>query len=133
MIVFGYLAYRNMRQLHARIQPAVSSTTGTRNTIVIHRKDRDLLVMVLVETIVYVITMSLYPFILLEISITTYLGISKSILYIQIESFVSTWASILIYINSGIAFYLYCFVSKTFRKEFIEIVIQLKNRFIICY
>ncbi len=51
LCVFGYLSYRNMRQLHRRIQPTADDTSNANNSI--QRRDRDLLVLVTAEAIVY--------------------------------------------------------------------------------
>jgi hypothetical protein len=52
MAVFGYLTYRNMRQLHLRIQPI----DNHRRNITVQSRDRDLLKMVLAEVIVHLIS-----------------------------------------------------------------------------
>jgi hypothetical protein len=83
MTIFGYMAYSNLRRLHARVQPVehpVGNNRGNnRPHIIIHRRDRDLLVMVLSEVVPYVVMMLVYPGITLEMSITNYLAISKSL------------------------------------------------------
>ncbi|CAF1264792.1 unnamed protein product [Adineta steineri] len=116
MGIFGYLALLNMKRLHNRVQ-----TTGTANaSIVIHRQDRNLLVMVLAEVLIYVVTMSLYPAIILELAVTNPMATSKSLQQVQIENFILFIAQILIYINTSAPFYIYLTVSKTFRKDFKE-------------
>jgi hypothetical protein len=77
-----------------------------------------LLAMLLAEVSVYVVTMSLYPAILLEGALTSSMASEKSIRRVQIESFVSFIATFLIYMNTSACFYIYCAVSKTFRDEF---------------
>jgi hypothetical protein len=114
MTTFGYLAFRQMKQMQTRVQP---SGTGSANTV-IQRKDRNLLTMLLGEVSVYVVTMSLYPAILLEGALTSSMASEKSIRRVQIESFVSFIATFLIYMNTSACFYIYCAVSKTFRDEF---------------
>jgi hypothetical protein len=123
MSVFGYWTYHNMRRLHARIRLAKTSVN-----ITVHRRDRDLLTMVLAEVLIYAATIFWYPFVLLEIGITTYLGVNKTIEHIQIESLLSTIATLFIYINSAIAFYLYLIVSKQFRKDFHHLITPWRNR-----
>jgi hypothetical protein len=49
MITRSFLAYRNMRQLHLRVQPIRNTIEGTPKNITIQRRDRDLLNMVLTE------------------------------------------------------------------------------------
>jgi len=111
MTIFGYLTYRNMRQLHLRIQPI----DNHRRNITVQSRDRDLLKMVLAEVIVHLITIFLYPLILLEIAITTYMGIVKSIDHIQIENFIMTIATLLFFINVGSRFYIFFVISKIFK------------------
>jgi hypothetical protein len=127
MSVFGYWTYRNVRQLYARIRPAETAVNHQAITTV-PRRDRDLLTMVLTEVLVYAATMFWYPFILLEIALTTYLDVRKTIEHIQIEGLLSTIATLLIYINSAIAFYLYLIVSKPFRKDLKELIIRWRDR-----
>ncbi|CAF3428181.1 unnamed protein product [Rotaria sp. Silwood2] len=116
MSVFGYLTYRNVRQLQLRIQPISYSTVNHRGSIITQSRERQLFYMVLGETFIHVITILLYPFILLEISITTYMGVVKSIDRIRIENFIVTIASLTFFINIGSRFYIFFVMSKTFRK-----------------
>jgi hypothetical protein len=125
MIIFAFLAYCNLKRLHSRVQPICSNTVDTRRNITIHRRDRELFIMVLGEVVIYVVTTLAYPFVLLEVSVTTYMGISKSTEHLQIESFESTIGMILIYLNSSVPFYAYLVVSKAFRKEFKQLLIKL--------
>ncbi|CAF0954226.1 unnamed protein product [Adineta steineri] len=118
MVICALLTYRNMRQLHTRVQPIGINNAGENNRITIHRRDRDLLSMVLAEVAIYVVTTFVYPFIIMEISISTTMGVTKSVTYLQIESFISNFGTILIYFNSAVPFYTYFLVSKPFRKEF---------------
>jgi hypothetical protein len=78
MIIFGYKAYSNLNGLRARVHP-VGNNYGVRDPqIIIHRRDRDLFVMVLTEIVAYIIMMLFYPGITVEIAITNYLAITKS-------------------------------------------------------
>jgi hypothetical protein len=129
MSIFGYFTYRNVRQMYSRVL-STETTGNQRSSITVHRRDRDLLTMVLAEVLVYAMTMFWYPFILLEIAITTYLGISKSIEYTQIESLLSVIATLFVHINSSIPFYLYLIVSKPFRKDLKRLIIQWKYKII---
>jgi len=126
MAIFGYLTYRNMRQLHLRIQPI----DNHRRNITVQSRDRDLLKMVLAEVIVHLITIFLYPLILLEIAITTYMGIVKSIDHIQIENFIMTIATLFFFINVGSRFYIFFAISKIFRNDLKKIFKLFWNRFI---
>jgi hypothetical protein len=115
MTTFGYLAYRQMKQMQTRVQP---SGTGSSTTTVIHRKDRNLLAMLLGEVSVYVVTMSLYPAILLEQAVTSSMASEKSTERVQTENFISFISTFLIYMNTSASFYIYSAVSKTFREDF---------------
>jgi hypothetical protein len=78
MIIFGYKAYSNLNRSRARVHP-VGNNHGARDPqIIIHRRDRDLFVMVLTEIVAYIIMMLFYPGITVEIAITNYLAITKS-------------------------------------------------------
>jgi hypothetical protein len=114
MSIFGYLAFRNMKRSNTRVQPSGSGSVG----IIIQRHDRNLLVMVLAEVLVYFVTMSLYPVIICELAVTTSMGVIKSLQQIQIENFILFFAQFLIYINTSAPFYIYLVASKTFRNEF---------------
>lgn len=49
MIIFGYLTYRQIKQLHARVRPL----TNNINRFIIHRRDRELSIMILIEVFIY--------------------------------------------------------------------------------
>jgi hypothetical protein len=117
MTIFSALAHYNIKRLHARVQPIGNTTESSHGNITIHRRDRELFIMVLAEVAVYIVTTSVYPFILLEVAVTTYIGISKSPHQLQIESFISAIGTLLIYVNSAAPFYTYFAVSGAFRKE----------------
>jgi hypothetical protein len=122
MTVFGYMAYSNLKRLHARVQPVGHSVGNNRGNgrphIIVHRRDRDLFVLVLSEVVFYIIMMLLYPGITLEVSITNYLAISKSLERIQIENFLMTISLFFLSITNAMPFYVYIFASKAFRNDF---------------
>ena len=80
--------------------------------------------MVLSEVIVYVLTTLPYPFIILQVALTSYMRINKNTERLQIESFISSIAGLLIYVNCAAPFYIYFIVSKAFRKDFREFLIR---------
>jgi len=96
MITFGYMAYSNIKQLHARIRPLRNDRSDNRAHVIIQRHDRDLLIMVVTEVIAYIILIILYPCIVTEVSITNYLGILKSRQRQQIEHFVLFYSQFLL-------------------------------------
>ncbi|CAF1194649.1 unnamed protein product [Adineta steineri] len=120
MSVCGYLTYRNMRRLRVRIQPVVNNTNE--GNVNIRQRDRDLLIIVINEIFVYVIMISLYPLILLEIIISNNTMSSKSAQYLQIETFIIIIASFLSSVNSAAPFYIYIVSSKSFRRDFIQLI-----------
>ena len=117
MAVFGYLAFRNMKRLHTRVQASGNASNGN---IVVHRQDRNMLAMLLAEVSVYVVTMSLYPVITLEVAVTS--SVMKDVERIQIEGFLQFMSLFLIYVNTSAPFVIYMAVSKAFRREFIELM-----------
>jgi len=120
--VFGYLSYRNMRQLHNRIQPIAQGTNNANYSI--RRKDRDLLIIVISEIFLYVITSSLFPLVLLEMMITQYVMPNKNSQYSQAEIFTFNISLLLLFIFSTAHFYTYLISSKSFRRDFKKLIIK---------
>jgi hypothetical protein len=106
LAIFGYLTYRNMRQMQTRVQPVVQNTINA--NISIQRRDRDLLIIVMSEIFVCVVTTVLFPFILLEMMISPYVMPNKSFQYLQVEIFIFNIATFLLFIDSAAPF-LYLF------------------------
>jgi hypothetical protein len=121
--IFGYLAYHNMRQRRVRIQPVVHNTN-----ISIQQRDHNLLLIVMSEVFFYVVTTILYPLILLEMMISRYIIPNKSVPYLQIESFISSIAYLLLFINSAVPFYIYLIASKSFRRDFKQLIINIYRK-----
>ena len=121
--IFGYLTYSHMRQLHLRIQPSTQDRT-INTSVRIRRQDRDLLVIVLAEIVVYVITNLPYALIFVEILISQYAVPNKSALYSQIESFIRIVSTILLLINNSAPFYIFLVTSKSFRRDFQQLTIN---------
>lgn len=128
MVVFGVLAYRRMKHLHARVQPLGGVAAGNNGGAIVNRRDRELLYMVLVESAVYVSTNVLFPLINLEIGVTNYIGLQKSPLYRQIEFFLLNIGSVFIYFNNAFPFYTYLVASTTFRKDSKKLFTKLWRR-----
>jgi hypothetical protein len=120
--IFGYLTYRNMRQLQNRIQPVVQNIVNA--NITIQRRDRDLLIIVIAEVVTYVVTTALFPLIQLEMMISGYLIPNKSFQYLQIEIFILNIAYFLLFINCAAPFYTYLISSKSFRRDCQELIIN---------
>ncbi|CAF3660121.1 unnamed protein product [Rotaria sp. Silwood1] len=132
MSIFGYLTYRNVKQLQLRIHPISNHPIddNQRESIIIRNRERELFYMVLGEVFIHVITILLYPFILLEISITTYMNVVKTIDRIRIENFIVTIATLMFFINIGSRYYIFFVMSKTFRKDFKKLLKLFYNRVI---
>jgi hypothetical protein len=122
LAVFGYLSYRHLRQMHNRIQPIGHDRNVANNSI--QRRDRDLLVLVISEVIVYVITTALFPLVLLEMMISQYTMPNKSLQYFQTEIFTINIGLLLLFINSAAPFYTYFISSKSFRRDFQQLIIN---------
>ncbi|CAF0736907.1 unnamed protein product [Adineta steineri] len=93
-----YLTYRNMKRIHCRIQRVINNTT------------------------------SLYPLILVETMITTYTMPNKSAQHLQIETFILNIAYLLLFVNSGVPFYIYLLLSKSFRRDFKQLFIYIYRK-----
>ena len=90
----------------------------------IQRRDQELLVLVISEVFAYIVTTILLPVILLEIMISGYTLPNKSLEYTQTEAFVRSFAVLLLFINSGAPFYTFVIVSKPFRRDFKQLIIN---------
>jgi hypothetical protein len=124
--VFGYLSYRHLRKLGRRIQPTGNDGNDANNFI--RRRDRDLLVLVISEVIVYVMTTFLYPSILLEMVISQYIIPNKSVQYLQTETFIYTISVLLLFLNCSAPFYTYFIASKSFRRDFQQLIINIYQK-----
>ena len=125
MAIFGSLAYLNMKRIRSRVRPAGNiAVVASRRHGRIQRYDRELLSMLLAEVIVYTTTTLLYPFILLETSITNIMSIDKSLQQMQIETFILFIASFLVTLNHAAPFYIYFLSSQAFRRD----IKQLANK-----
>jgi hypothetical protein len=121
-VIFGYLTYRNLKQMQIRVQPITQNTTNA--NISIQRRDRDLLIIVIAEVITYVVTTALYPLILLETIISQNIISNKSAQYSQIEGFILNIAYLLLFFNSAAPFYTYFISSKSFRRDVKQLIIN---------
>jgi hypothetical protein len=120
--IFGYLTYRNMRQVKLRVQPIVHNRIHANHSI--RRQDRDLLIIVISEVLLYIVTTIPFPLILLEKMISGYIISNKSVQYSQIEGFILSIAYLLLFANSAIPFYIYLISSKSFCADFRQLFIN---------
>jgi hypothetical protein len=111
-----------MKQLQMRVHPGVQHTVSMNASV--QRKDRDLLIIVIAEVVVYFLTTALFPFILIEMLISEYVMPNKSFQYLQIEIFIVNIAVFLLFINTAAPFYTYLISSKSFRRDFKQLIIK---------
>ena len=125
--IFACLTYRNMKQLRRRIQPTTQDTANGNH--IIQRRDRDLLVLVSAEVVVYIITQALFPVILLETMISQYIQPNKSVHYFLAKIFMWNVAVFLLYIFSAAPFYTYMISSSSFRRDFYQLIVAGYQKF----
>jgi hypothetical protein len=126
LCIFGYLTYRNVRQAQRRVQPIINNRIQANNPI--RRQDRDLLVIVISEVLLFIIATMPFPLILLETVISKYTISNKSVQYSQIEGFILTIAYLLLFANSAMPFYIYLISSKSFRRDFKQLIINASRK-----
>lgn len=124
--IFACLTFRNMKQLRNRIQPSNQGSRQTNHTI--QRRDRDLLVLVIAEVIVYIITTAPFSMIQLEIMISQYVLGTKSVYHSLPELFALNIALLLLYILSAAPFYIYMSSSASFRRDFRHLIVFLYRK-----
>ena len=100
MIVFSILPWYNLRKIRSRVAPNGGQAGATRN-INIHKRDRDLMLMLTGEVIVYCITTIPYPINLVYSVTTSSLGVPKDSTRLAIESLIG-------YIISPFLNFMYC-------------------------
>jgi len=120
ILIFTILAIKSLTEVRNRVQPFVtrnSITTNQSMTIVLRKRDRNLIKMVFIEVIFYVISTMPFSIYLIYKMITN--NLIKSEERQQIESFINYLTqSFLMYLNTALPFYIYILTSKAFRSEF---------------
>jgi hypothetical protein len=122
LCIFGYLTYHTMRQMYRRVQPIIHNRIDATNLI--RRQDRDLLIIVISEALLFIVATSPFPLILLEMMISRYIISNKSVQYSQIEGFILSIAYLLLFTNSAMPFYIYLISSKSFFRDFKQLIIS---------
>ena len=120
IFIFGYFTYRNMRQLRNRVQPTTQDANNS-----IQRRDRDLMILVIAEAIIYIVTTSLLPAVMLETMISQYVMATKSLQYFLSEIFALNVAFLLLFIYSAAPFYVYIISSASFRRDFKQFIVTI--------
>lgn len=96
MILFGILAWRNLKRVRSRVAPLNNEARHR-----FHKADRDLMRMLAGEVLVYLITTFFYPVNVLYGVITAPFAAEKSEMRVAVESLIG-------YIISPILNYVYC-------------------------
>jgi hypothetical protein len=115
-----------MTKRRVRVQPVLSNTIDV--NISTRRRDRNLLIIVISEVFVYVVTAAPYSVLLLEMIITQYAIPNKSVQHLQIESFITSIAFLVLLINNAAPFYIYLISSKSFRRDFKQLIINVYQK-----
>ena len=118
--IFAGLTHQNMKHLRSRVQP-INQGGGNTNHI-IQRRDRDLLVLVIAEVIIYVITTAPFLAVLLETMISQYVLPTKNLSYFLTEIFALNMSIFILYIFSAAPFYIYMVSSASFRRDFQQLM-----------
>ncbi|UJR14647.1 hypothetical protein I4U23_001640 [Adineta vaga] len=118
MILFGFLAWRNLKLVKSRVLPSSSIAQ-----IRFQKANRDLMKMLSVEVILYIITTVLYPVNVLYGVITAPIVQQKNELRLAIESLIGYIISPLLnYVYCVAQFYVYSICSSKFRNDFIRLI-----------
>ncbi len=131
ILIFTILVMKSLTEVRNRVQPFVtrnSITTNQSMTIVLRKRDRNLIKMVFIEVIFYVISTMPFSIYLIYKMITN--NLIKSEERQQIESFINYLTqSFLMYLNTALPFYIYILTSSSFRKNIIQIYTgkQIRN------
>jgi hypothetical protein len=125
MSVFGYLTFKNVRQIKQRVRPlATSTTTNQSNQMnIASRKDSQFIKLLFNQIALYIIFNIFYPCCLFYQTIT--MNIQKSLIRLQVETLFSNMSYYLIYIGFSLTFFTNISSSSLFRNEF-KRFIQIK-------
>ncbi len=84
--------------------------------------------MTFTEVFIYIVTTLPYPITMLEVTMTDFVGITKTNEHRQIENFFYTLSVTLINLNCSAPFYTYVIVSKVFRRDFKSLFTKCRRR-----
>jgi hypothetical protein len=127
MLIFGLLTVRNIRSAR-RITPA-PDVSVMRNTVVIGpqnftRKDRQFILMLFIDIIIYILCTIPLPIYLIYIQVTQY--DTKTAERQAIESFINSFTLFTTFIPTCLGFYTNFLVSKTFRQNVKKVLQETK-------
>jgi uncharacterized membrane protein len=117
MSIFSILTLRNLRHWH-----------GLQRRL--RKKDRYLLRMVMAEVIANV-TISIPFSVNLVYTAATFYNVDKSLQQLEIEGFATFLTQFTVYLTGVIPFYLFIFTSKPFRRGFIHILAEFREKYLI--
>ena len=117
MVIFSSLAIQGLRQIHFRVRPNTATTNSTtHSTVQIKKRDKQFVVLLIGEVIIYVTSTILFPLNTIYTVLTT--STPKNADRVAIEGFIRYLAlSFLIYLNSCSIFYVHLISSHAFRHE----------------
>ncbi|CAF1169727.1 unnamed protein product [Adineta ricciae] len=114
LIIFSLLTCHNLHLIHSRVLP----TSGTVQSIRIHKRDHDLMKMLAGEVVIYCLTQSTFPVNTMYGYFTSFFTANKSQLRIAVESLISFIIHpILSFTYCCTQFYVCALVSKSFRRD----------------
>ena len=116
MIIFGYLAVRQLRRIRICVRPISDPHHG----ILLCRKDRKFLTMILTEVCMYCLTTILYLIMNLQLMLRTNGKMKNAVKLSDTESLLMLCSVFITYINHAAPFYLYLGLSREFRQDFIR-------------
>jgi hypothetical protein len=128
MAITGLWTVKNIRRLNRIKNVPIVWTNSTTVGNVRHStspKDRQLILMLLIDIMVFIIFSSLTVFYLLEEQITQYQ--TKSYEQIEVETFIGNVASVSVNVPFCVGFYTHLIVSKTFRNEVKTILTSIRG------
>jgi hypothetical protein len=122
MVIFGLLMLKNLKKILTHVQQNISLVPIIDR---LHKRDREMMKMLLMETMCYISTTAPLAANLIYQSMTQ--TMIRSIERQQIESFITYFTgTFLIYMNNSLPFWIYIITSQSFRLE-------VKHLFIKCY
>jgi hypothetical protein len=126
MVTFSSMAIRNLRHVHSRVRPILSTNNSNVQTTARIKKKRDVqFIRILIsEVIIYFLSTVLFPVYSIYTAITS--TTIKSANHKAVEGFMHYLIlSFLIYVNTCSIFYIHLLASKAFRQECKQLILCL--------
>ena len=122
MSIIGFLTLNNIRKSRRHINPSINQT-GQR------RDKNQLLKSLSIQIIILIILTTPHSCYWVYMALTTSQNSMKTNIIRAYEAFILHIVRLLLYVNYGSSFYIQMIISKTFRKEFCKVIINIKRRF----